>query len=74
MFVGAPEDAPVEDCMNQDVSRSSELPQPLRAVASGLRRLPGAGHAGRAAGGAPDVIGAVSPRGRRTAVRPWRWR
>ncbi|MCX2927141.1 hypothetical protein ORI94_27215 [Streptomyces sp. NEAU-W12] len=54
--------------MNQDVSRSSELPQPLRAVASGLRRLPGAGHVGRAAGGALDVIGAVSPRGRRMAV------
>lgn len=54
--------------MNQDTSRSPDLPQPLRVVASGLRRLPGAGHVERAAGGALDTIGAVSPRGRRMAV------
>ncbi|MFB6849530.1 hypothetical protein ACFCXS_32370 [Streptomyces sp. NPDC056373] len=54
--------------MNQETSRSSDLPQPLRAVASGLRHLPGAEQVGRAATGALDRIGAVSPRGRRMAV------
>ncbi|MFI8206589.1 hypothetical protein [Streptomyces sp. NPDC085937] len=54
--------------MEQDTSRASDLPQPLRAVTSHLRRLPGAGQVGRAAGGALDALGAVSPRGRRIAV------
>ncbi|MFF7856194.1 hypothetical protein [Streptomyces sp. NPDC007904] len=54
--------------MNQDTSRSPELPQPLRAVASGLRHVPGAGQVGRLADGALDTLGAVSPRGRRMAV------
>ncbi|MFI6375991.1 hypothetical protein [Streptomyces sp. NPDC050546] len=54
--------------MNQETSRSSDLPQPLRAVASGLRHLPGAEQVGRVAGGALDKVGAVSPRGRRMAV------
>ncbi|WP_309058462.1 hypothetical protein [Streptomyces sp.] len=54
--------------MNQNTSRSPDLPQPLRAVASGLRHLPGAEQVGRVAGGALDTIGAVSPRGRRMAV------
>ncbi|MEU3892086.1 hypothetical protein [Streptomyces sp. NPDC029041] len=54
--------------MNQETSRSSDLPQPLRAVASGLRHVPGAEQVGKAATGALDVIGAVSPRGRRMAV------
>ncbi|MEQ8146334.1 hypothetical protein [Streptomyces sp. OP7] len=54
--------------MEQDTSRASDLPQPLRAVTSHLRRLPGAGQVGRAAGGALDALGAVSPRGRRMAV------
>ncbi|CAL9649141.1 hypothetical protein [Streptomyces sp. Tu 3180] len=54
--------------MDQNTSRSSDLPQPLRAVASGLRHLPGAEQVGRVAGGALDAIGAVSPRGRRMAV------
>ncbi|MER7481880.1 hypothetical protein ABTX60_30335 [Streptomyces sp. NPDC126510] len=54
--------------MNQETSRSSDLPQPLRAVASGLRHLPGAEQVGKAATGALDMIGAVSPRGRRMAV------
>ncbi|MDN3270242.1 hypothetical protein [Streptomyces sp. MA15] len=54
--------------MEQDTSRASELPQPLRAVASHLRRLPGAGQVGKAAGTALDTLGAVSPRGRRIAV------
>lgn len=54
--------------MNQKTSPSSDLPQPLRAVASGLRHLPGAEQVGRAATGALDRIGAVSPRGRRMAV------
>ncbi|MFC9292475.1 hypothetical protein [Streptomyces sp. NPDC057052] len=45
-----------------------ELPQPLRAAASVLNRVPGAGLVGRAAGGALDKVGAVSPRGRRLAV------
>ncbi|MFJ9716609.1 hypothetical protein ACIRPQ_11800 [Streptomyces sp. NPDC101213] len=50
----------------QDATR--ELPQPLRAAASVLGRVPGAGLVGRAAGGALDKVGAVSPRGRRLAV------
>ncbi|MET7292944.1 hypothetical protein ABZS79_12500 [Streptomyces griseoloalbus] len=54
--------------MDQDTSRSSDLPQPLRAVVSGLRHLPGAEQVGRVAGGTLDTIGAVSPRGRRIAV------
>ncbi|MEV3972970.1 hypothetical protein AB0K68_33350 [Streptomyces sp. NPDC050698] len=58
----------VEVDMDQETSRSSDLPQPLRAVASGLRHLPGAEQVGKAAGDALDRIGAVSPRGRRMAV------
>ncbi|MGX1623002.1 hypothetical protein [Streptomyces sp. NPDC055506] len=54
--------------MNQETSRSSDLPQPLRAVVSGLRHLPGAEQVGKVAGGALDRVGAVSPRGRRMAV------
>ena len=45
-----------------------ELPQPLRAAASVLRHVPGAGTVGRVAEGALDKVGAVSPRGRRIAV------
>ncbi|MGJ3562153.1 hypothetical protein ACR6C2_44110 [Streptomyces sp. INA 01156] len=37
-------------------------------MASGLRQVPGAEQVGKAAGGALDAIGAVSPRGRRMAV------
>ncbi len=47
---------------------SSDLPQPLRILGSGLRRLPGAEQVGRVADGALDRLGAVSPRGRRIAV------
>ncbi|WP_399498672.1 hypothetical protein [Streptomyces sp. P17] len=47
---------------------STTLPQPLRATLSVLGRVPGAGTVGRAAGGVLDVIGTVSPRGRRIAV------
>lgn len=54
--------------MDQHTSRTSELPQPLRAVASGLRHLPGAEQVGKAAVGTLDAIGAVSPRARRMAV------
>ncbi|MEY7980100.1 hypothetical protein AB8O53_27720, partial [Streptomyces pilosus] len=54
--------------MDQDTSRSPDLAQPFRAVASGLRRLPGAAQVEKVAGGALDTIGAVSPRGRRMAV------
>ncbi|MFI6858011.1 hypothetical protein [Streptomyces sp. NPDC050416] len=54
--------------MNQETSRSPDLPQPLRAVASGLRHLPGAEQVGKVAEDALDRIGAVSPRGRRMAV------
>ncbi|MDT0386421.1 hypothetical protein [Streptomyces sp. DSM 41921] len=54
--------------MNQETPRSSDLPQPLRAVASGLRHLPGAEQVGKVATDALDRIGAVSPRGRRMAV------
>ncbi|MFH9589866.1 hypothetical protein [Streptomyces luteogriseus] len=61
-------DALVEVGMNQETSQSSGLPQPLRAVASGLRHLPGAEQVGRVATDALDRIGAVSPRGRRMAV------
>lgn len=61
-------DSLVEVDMKQDTSRPSDLPQPLRAVASGLRHLPGAEQVGKVAGGALDAIGAVSPRGRRMAV------
>jgi hypothetical protein len=61
-------DALVEVDMNQETSRSSGLPQPLRAVASGLRHLPGAEQVGKVATDALDRIGAVSPRGRRMAV------
>ncbi|GGW47569.1 hypothetical protein FHS32_006855 [Streptomyces albaduncus] len=61
-------DALVEVDMDQHTSRASDLPQPLRAVVSGLRHLPGAEQVGRVAGGTLDAIGAVSPRGRRMAV------
>ncbi|OUD04420.1 hypothetical protein [Streptomyces swartbergensis] len=54
--------------MNQETSRSPDLPQPLRAVASGLRHLPGAEQVGKVAEDTLDRIGAVSPRGRRMAV------
>ncbi|MET8771657.1 hypothetical protein [Streptomyces sp. NPDC004658] len=54
--------------MSQNGTRSPDLPQPLRAVGAGLRRLPGAGQVTRAADSALDRIGAVSPRGRRMAV------
>jgi hypothetical protein len=62
------DNALVEVAMNQETSRSPDLPQPLRAVASGLRHLPGAEQVGKVAGDALDRIGAVSPRGRRMAV------
>ncbi|MEU3839459.1 hypothetical protein AB0E88_05435 [Streptomyces sp. NPDC028635] len=54
--------------MSQVGSRPSGLLQPLGAVASGLRRLPGAEQVGRFADDALDRIGAISPRGRRLAV------
>lgn len=47
---------------------SSGLPRPLRAPVSLLGKVPGAGTVGRAAGGALDAVGRVSPRGRRLAV------
>ncbi|MFB8249143.1 hypothetical protein ACFC5X_29425 [Streptomyces sp. NPDC055952] len=47
---------------------AAALPQPLRAVASGLKHLPGADQVGKVATEALDRIGAVSPRGRRMAV------
>ncbi|MFI2635320.1 hypothetical protein ACH5A2_33840 [Streptomyces collinus] len=62
------DNALVEVDMNQETSRSSDLPQPLRAMASGLRHLPGAEQVGKVATDALDRIGAVSPRGRRMAV------
>ncbi|BFO17740.1 hypothetical protein SHKM778_41280 [Streptomyces sp. KM77-8] len=58
----------VEVDMEQDTMRPPDRPGPLGAVASGLRRLPGAERVGKAAEGALDAIGAVSPRGRRMAV------
>jgi hypothetical protein len=54
--------------MSQDRTNSSDLPQPLRLLGSGLRRLPGAGQVNRVADDVLDRIGAVSPRGRRIAV------
>ncbi|MFE8948864.1 hypothetical protein [Streptomyces sp. NPDC007856] len=54
--------------MSQVRTSSSDLPQPFRAVGSGLRRLPGAQQVGKAADSALDWIGAISPRGRRMAV------
>ncbi|MFF6879794.1 MULTISPECIES: hypothetical protein [unclassified Streptomyces] len=62
------DNAHVEVDMNQETSRSPDLPQPLRAMASGLRHLPGAEQVGKVATDALDRIGAVSPRGRRMAV------
>ncbi|WP_445525904.1 hypothetical protein [Streptomyces cyslabdanicus] len=47
---------------------SSALAAPLHGAASVLRRVPGAEAVGRAAQGALDKLGAVSPRGRRLAV------
>ncbi|MFJ4468519.1 hypothetical protein ACIP2X_13690 [Streptomyces sp. NPDC089424] len=47
---------------------SSELPAPLRAPVTALRKVPGAGMVTKAAGGALDAVGTVSPRGRRVAV------
>jgi hypothetical protein len=47
---------------------AQELPQPLRAAASVLGKVPGAGMVGRVAEGTLDKVGAVSPRGRRLAV------
>ncbi|MET7654976.1 hypothetical protein, partial [Streptomyces sp. NPDC005486] len=44
------------------------LPQPLRAAASVLRKVPGAGMVTRAGEDVLDKVGAVSPRGRRIAV------
>ncbi|WP_164555778.1 MULTISPECIES: hypothetical protein [unclassified Streptomyces] len=54
--------------MDQDPSRSSDLPQPLRTAVSGLRRLPGGHRLEKAAGGALEALGALSPGGRRIAV------
>ena len=54
--------------MSQVRTSSSDLPQPLRSLGAGLRRLPGAGQVSRVADGALGRIGAVSPRGRRIAV------
>ncbi|MEV0633780.1 hypothetical protein AB0I77_02125 [Streptomyces sp. NPDC050619] len=47
---------------------TQDLPQPLRAAASAISKVPGATMVGRAAEGALDKVGAVSPRGRRIAV------
>ncbi|MFI9612722.1 hypothetical protein ACIHCM_13805 [Streptomyces sp. NPDC052023] len=47
---------------------SPELPAPLRAPVTALRKVPGAEAVTKAAGGALDAVGTVSPRGRRVAV------
>ncbi|MGW1541698.1 hypothetical protein ACWCPM_15930 [Streptomyces sp. NPDC002309] len=47
---------------------SSDLPAPLRAPVTALRRVPGAGVVTKVADGALDAVGTVSPRGRRVAV------
>ncbi|GAA0919359.1 hypothetical protein [Streptomyces thermoalcalitolerans] len=48
---------------------SSALAAPFHGAAAALRRVPGAGVVGRAAHETPDKAGAVSPRGRGSAVR-----
>ncbi|WP_329134063.1 hypothetical protein [Streptomyces sp. NBC_00670] len=54
--------------MAEAEEKSSSLPFPLRTAASVLGKVPGAGTVTRAAGGALDKVGAVSPRGRRLVV------
>ncbi|MCC5476540.1 hypothetical protein ACFV2N_07765 [Streptomyces sp. NPDC059680] len=54
--------------MSQVRTGSSDLPQPFRAVGSGLRRLPGAERVSKVGDSALEWIGAISPRGRRMAV------
>ncbi|MFF3916311.1 hypothetical protein ACFYZB_23035 [Streptomyces sp. NPDC001852] len=54
--------------MSQVRTDSSDLPQPFRAVGSGLRRLPGAEQVSKVGDSALEWIGAISPRGRRMAV------
>ncbi|WEO94304.1 hypothetical protein A6P39_009945 [Streptomyces sp. FXJ1.172] len=54
--------------MSQVKTGSSDLPQPFRAVGSGLRRLPGAQQVSKAGDSVLQWIGAISPRGRRVAV------
>ncbi|MFG2132951.1 hypothetical protein ACGFNV_34840 [Streptomyces sp. NPDC048751] len=54
--------------MAEQKSAQERFPQPLRAAASTLQKVPGAGMVSRAAGGTLDRIGTVSPRGRRVAV------
>ncbi|GGY67375.1 hypothetical protein GCM10010300_07830 [Streptomyces olivaceoviridis] len=54
--------------MNQIEESSSGLPQPLRAIGSGLRRLPGTEQVSKVTDSALDWIGVISPRGRRVAV------
>ncbi|WP_328484326.1 hypothetical protein OHS71_40825 [Streptomyces sp. NBC_00377] len=54
--------------MSEQKSQQRELPQPLRAAASVLRKVPGAGMVARAGEDVLDKVGAVSPRGRRIAV------
>lgn len=53
---------------HEQQASQTTLPQPLRSAATVLQRVPGAGLVSRAAGGALDKVGAVSPRGRRLAV------
>ncbi|MGW5434703.1 hypothetical protein ACWET9_47685 [Streptomyces sp. NPDC004059] len=54
--------------MSQVRTSSSDLPQPLRAVGSGLRRVPGAEQVSKIVDSAVDWIGAISLRNRRMAV------
>lgn len=54
--------------MAEQKSAARTLPRPLHAAASAVRKVPGAETVGRAAEGALDRIGAVSPRGRRVLV------
>jgi hypothetical protein len=54
--------------MNQHKVSSPDLPQPMRAAGSALRRLPGAEQVTKVTDGALDWLGAISPRGRRMAV------
>lgn len=54
--------------MNEEKSSSSRLPGPLRAITPDLRQVPGVKEVTKAAEGALNAVGIVSPHGRRIAA------
>lgn len=54
--------------MNEEKSSSSRLPGPLRAITPDLRQVPGVKEVTKAAEGALNAVGIVSPHGRRVAA------